>query len=126
VQLLQDILSDDNNASNFSTGFPTTEGYTEGASNATTGYYLVAEPFIELRLLNPSYLFGVGQQFDGIPLNYGDTATISVSPTLAVEDDTFFQRYFQAAGIVNAAAVGDAKMPAMQSPLPADVNTEVL
>jgi hypothetical protein len=53
-----------------------TEGYTEGASNATTGCYLVAEPFIELRLLNPSYLFGVGQQFDGIPLNYGDTATI--------------------------------------------------
>ena len=81
VQLLQDILSDDNNTSNFSTGFPSTgfpmtEGYTEGASNATTGCYLVAEPFIELRLLNPSYLFGVGQQFDGIPLNYGDTVTI--------------------------------------------------
>lgn len=113
------LFLDDNSPSNFSTGFPTTEGYTEGASNATTGYYLVTEPFIELRLLNPPDLFGVGQQFDGIPLNYGDKATISTSSTLAVDDDAQFRYIFQAAGIVNAAATGDAKMPAMQSPLPA-------
>jgi hypothetical protein len=112
------LFLNDNSASNFSTGFPTTEGYTERASNTTTGCYLVAEPFIELRLLNSSDLFCVGQQFDGIPLSYGDKATISASPTLAVDDDTFFRRIFQTAGIVNAAAVGDAKMPAMQSPLP--------
>ena len=49
-----------------------------------------------------------------------------MSPTPAVDDDTFFQCYFQATGIVNAAAVGDAKMLAIQSPLPADVNTEIL
>jgi hypothetical protein len=110
---------DDNNASNFSTGFPTTGGYTEGASHAATRCYLVAEPFIELRLLNPPYLFGIGQQFDGIPSNYGDKAAISASPTLAIDDDTFFRRIFQAAGIVNAAVVGGAKMPAMQLPLPA-------
>jgi hypothetical protein len=32
------LFLDDNSPSNFSTGFPTTEGYTEGPSNATTGY----------------------------------------------------------------------------------------
>jgi hypothetical protein len=108
----------DNSLSNFSTGFPTTEGCTEGASISATEYYLVAELLIELRIPNPSDLFGIGQQFDGIP-NYGDKAGISASPTLAVDDDAVFRHIFQAAGTMNAAAVGDAEMPAMQLPVPA-------
>jgi hypothetical protein len=113
------LFMDGNSPSNFSTGFLTTEGYTEEASNATTGCYLVAEPLIELRILNLSDLFGVGQQFDGIPLNYGDKAAISASPTLVVDDDALFRYTSQAAEIVNAAAVGDARIPVIQPPLPA-------
>jgi hypothetical protein len=104
---------DDNSPSNFSTGFPTTEGYTR---ITTTEYYLVTEPPIEFRTLNPSDLFGVGQQFDGIPSKYGDKAEY---PTLAVDDDALFRHIFHAAGIMDAATVGDTEMPAMQSPLPA-------
>jgi hypothetical protein len=110
---------DHNSPSNFSTGFPTTEGYTDGASIATTGYYLVGAPLLELGILNPSDLFGVGQQFDAIPSNYGGQADISAFPPLAVDDDALFRHLFQAAGIVNAAAVGEAEMPAVQSPVPA-------
>jgi hypothetical protein len=110
---------DHNSPSNFSTGFPTTEGCTEVLSIATNEYYLVAEPLVELRILNPSDLFGIGQQFDGIPSNYGDKASISASPTLAVDDDAVFRHIFQEAGIMNAAAAGDAEMPAMQLPAPA-------
>src|SRR4051812_22314247 len=102
---------DDNSPSNFSTGFSTIGGYTDGASIATTEYYLVGKPLIELGVLNPSDLFGIGQQFDAIPSNYGDQADISAFPPLAVDDDALFRHLFQAAGIVNAAAVGEAEMP---------------
>jgi len=106
---------DDNSPSNISTGFPTAEEYAE----ASIEYYFTAERLAEVEIPNPSDLFGVGQQFDEIPSNYGDKASISESPTLAVDDDALFRHIFQVAGIMNAATVGDAEMPAMQSPLPA-------
>jgi hypothetical protein len=68
---------------------------------------------------DPSDFFGVGQQFDAIPSNYGDQAGISGSPTLVGDDDVLFRRIFQTAGIVDAAAIWDAGMPTIQSPLPA-------